>query len=39
MNHIDINNTLIKGEGVILECKRAKPEPPRLFNSLIVAYI
>lgn len=29
MNHTDINNTLIKGECVTLECKRAKSEIPK----------
>lgn len=29
MNHTDINNTLIKGECVTLECKRAKSEVPK----------
>lgn len=39
MNENDIKKILLNGECVIMECKRAKSEVPKLVNSLIVAYL
>ena len=39
MTENEIRVILLTGECVTLECKRAKSEAQRLFNSLIMVYL